>query len=157
MISQTAEYALRAMVYLADQNSEPHTTAQIAEAAGIPAGYLAKVMQSLGRANLVRSQRGLKGGFVLMRDAKEISLLDVVNAVDPVRRFHRCPLDVPAHHDELCLLHHCLDEAAQAVERTFGSTSIGQMLEVPESRKPLCTFPRKVDKSPETPQFPAEN
>jgi Rrf2 family protein len=156
MISQTAEYALRAMVYLADQKSEPHTTAQIAEAAGIPAGYLAKVMQSLGRAKLVHSQRGLKGGFVLTRDPKEISLLDVVNAVDPVRRFHRCPLGVPAHQDELCPLHRCLDEAAQSIETKFGSTTIGQMLEVPESRKPLCSFPRKVEKPPAAQQFTAE-
>ena len=50
MISQTAEYALRTITYLADQDRTPHTTAQIAEATQIPAGYLAKVMQSLSRA-----------------------------------------------------------------------------------------------------------
>ena len=142
MISQTAEYALRAMVYLADQRNEPHTTAQIAEATGIPAGYLAKVMQNIGRARLVHSQRGLKGGFVLTRDAKDITLLQVVNAVDPIRRFHECPLQVLTHRDELCPLHRCLDDAAQALEQKFGSTTVADMLKVPDDRKPLCGFPR---------------
>lgn len=53
MISQTAEYALRAIVFLADQRGTPRTTAQIAEVTQIPAGYLAKVMQSLSRVKLV--------------------------------------------------------------------------------------------------------
>jgi Rrf2 family protein len=143
MISQTAEYALRAIVYLADQQGEPHTTAQIAEAAAIPAGYLAKVMQSLGRARLVHSQRGLRGGFVLTRAATEISLLDVVNAVDPIRRFHECPLGVPTHREGLCPLHRCLDEAGQALEQKLGSTTVAGMLTVSDSQKPLCAFPRK--------------
>ena len=47
MISQTAEYALRAIVYLSDQERKPRTTVQIAKATQVPAGYLAKVMQSL--------------------------------------------------------------------------------------------------------------
>ena len=57
MITQTAEYALRAMVYLADQE-EPRTTNAIAEKTQVPAGYLAKVMQVLSKAGLVHAQRG---------------------------------------------------------------------------------------------------
>ncbi len=97
MISQTAEYALRAITYLADQERTPHTTAQIAEATQIPAGYLAKVMQSLSRVRVVKSQRGLNGGFTLSRDPSELNLLEIINAVDPIRRFHECPLGLPTH------------------------------------------------------------
>ena len=74
MISQTAEYALRAIVYLADQEGQPRTTAQIAEATQVPAGYLAKVMQALSKVRLVNSQRGLNGGFTLTRDANELTM-----------------------------------------------------------------------------------
>lgn len=138
MISQTAEYALRAMVYLADQN-EPRTTAQIAEAAQVPAGYLAKVMQNLSRARLVHSQRGLNGGFTLVRAGSELTVLEVVNAIDPIRRFHECPLGL--HGINLCPLHRQLDDAAKAVEATFGTTTIAKLLDAPRNRKPLCKFP----------------
>ena len=91
MISQTAEYALRAMVFLTDQQGSPRTNAQIAEATEIPSGYLAKVMQSLSRANLVNSQRGLNGGFTLARDPKQMTILEIVNVVDPKTKHYWCP------------------------------------------------------------------
>ncbi|NUQ01687.1 MAG: Rrf2 family transcriptional regulator, partial [Armatimonadetes bacterium] len=94
MISQTAEYALRAIVCLAAQPEGRLTTPQIAGATRVPAGYLSKVLQLLGRAGLVRSQRGLGGGFVLARPAELISVLDVVNAVDPIQRITGCPLEL---------------------------------------------------------------
>ncbi len=63
MISQTSEYALRATIYLARHPSVSFTTRQIAEATGMPAGYLSKVLQTLARVGIVQSQRGLHGGF----------------------------------------------------------------------------------------------
>lgn len=138
MISQTAEYALRAVVYLADQGSA-QTTQQIAEATAVPAGYLSKVMQVLGRANLVRAQRGLHGGFTLAHVPSELTVFQVVTAVDPVRRFHECPLGL--HGINLCPLHRKLDDAAKAVEATFGDTTIADLLKTSNNRKPLCRFP----------------
>ncbi len=64
MISQTAEYALRAIVFLANQET-PHTTATIASHTQVPVGYLAKVMQTLSKGKIVNAQRGLNGGFTL--------------------------------------------------------------------------------------------
>ncbi len=141
MITQTAEYALRAVVYLADQG-EPRTTQLIAEQTHVPAGYLSKVMQSLGRAGIVKAQRGLHGGFVLMHDPQTMSVLEVVNAVEPVRRIHECPLGL--HGKNLCPLHRKLDDAARQIEETFGDTTIADLNNVPRSRKPLCTFPRET-------------
>lgn len=147
MISQTAEYALRAIVYLAEHDTEPHTAAEIAEATQVPAGYLAKVMQGLSRSRLVKSQRGLKGGFMLLKPADQLTVLEIVNAVDPIRRFYECPLGLPSHGKSLCPLHRQLDDAAILVERSFGNTTIADLLDVPASRKPLCTFPMAKAKS----------
>jgi Rrf2 family protein len=141
MISQTAEYALRAVVYLADQNGVACTTAQIAEVTMVPAGYLAKVMQNLSRAGVVRSQRGLNGGFTLTRDPKVVSILEVVNSVDPIRRFPECPLGIPSHGRRLCPLHYRLDQAAEVVEKSFAATTLAELLTVPRERRPLCRFP----------------
>ena len=141
MISQTAEYALRAVVFLADHPNSASTVTQIAEATRVPAGYLAKVMQNLSRAGVVRSQRGLNGGFTLARDATELTVLEVVNVVDPVRRYPECPLGLPNHGKQLCPLHRRLDDAARALEDAFGRTKLADLLEVPKSRRPLCAAP----------------
>ena len=92
MFSQTAEYALRAVVFLAAQDGVPRTTQEIARATQVPTGYLSKVMQGLGRARLVLSQRGLHGGFTLARPAAELTVLDIIQAVDPIQRIRSCPL-----------------------------------------------------------------
>ena len=141
MISQTAEYALRAVVYLADQSGAARTTAQIAVATQVPAGYLSKVMKNLSRAGVVRSRRGLSGGFTLAHDPHELSMLAVVNAVDPVRRFPECPLGIPTHGRRLCPLHYRLDQAAEMIQESFGDTMIAELLAAPRERRPLCRFP----------------
>ncbi len=141
MISQTAEYALRAIVYLADHRDAPRTNAHIAETTLIPAGYLAKVMQNLSRARLVHAQRGLNGGFTLAKEPDELTILEIVNAVDPIRRFPECPLGIAAHGRNLCPLHRRLDDAAAMVEQSFSETTVADLLAVPTTRKPLCRFP----------------
>jgi Rrf2 family transcriptional regulator, nitric oxide-sensitive transcriptional repressor len=66
MFSQTVEYALRAVVHLADQAPLPRTTDQIATATLVPKAYLSKVIQGLCRANIVLSKRGIVGGIALV-------------------------------------------------------------------------------------------
>ena len=141
MISQTAEYALRAVVYLADRDGRPCTTVRISEGTMVPAGYLAKVMQSLSRNRIVNSQRGLHGGFTLLTPPEELSILEVINAVDPIQRFHECPLEIPHHGPNLCPLHRTLDDAGQLLEQMFGDRTITTLPAVPKPRQPLCRFP----------------
>lgn len=86
MFSQTTEYALRAMVYLASEPTGASATKEIAAKAKIPSAYLAKVFQYLRRAGLVHAQRGVGGGIKLAKPLGKISLLEIVEAVDPLRR-----------------------------------------------------------------------
>jgi Rrf2 family nitric oxide-sensitive transcriptional repressor len=138
MISQTTEYALRAVVWLAGHREDPLTTQQIAAGTRVPAGYLSKVLQALGKAGLVHSQRGLHGGFMLARPPERLSVLDVVNAVDPVPRIRRCPLGLRGHGTHLCPLHQRLDDAAGLVERSFKESMVSELLDEPERPAPLC-------------------
>src|SRR5206468_3435592 len=100
----------RAMVYLAD-HADAQTTPQIAEVTHVPAPYLAKILQSLSREGLVKSQRGVHGGFSLGLPATQTTIWDVVQAVDPIKRIKSCPLDLAAHKTKLCPLHKRLDDA----------------------------------------------
>ena len=81
-ISAKADYAARALVELARDSANPLTCEAIASSQEIPFRFLKSVVGELRRAGLVRSQRGCEGGYWLSRPAEEITLLDVVRAVD---------------------------------------------------------------------------
>lgn len=140
MISQTTEYALRAVVWLAANPEKPLTAQQIAEATRVPAGYLAKVLQGLSRAGLLHSQRGLGGGFTLARDPSSLTMWEVVQAVDPMKRIHECPLGFEAHGDELCPLHQQLDQAIANIEQTFTTCTIDKLIDPAHGSSPLCAY-----------------
>jgi|SRR5579875_258729 Rrf2 family nitric oxide-sensitive transcriptional repressor len=137
MIPKTAEYALRAVVLLARAPEQAHSAEEIAESVRVPRRYAHKVLQALVRARLVRSQPGPGGGYSLVRPPENISILDVVAAVEPIPRIRRCPLGLKSH-TSLCPLHRELDEAAAATERAFARVTIAQLLNQPDSVPPLC-------------------
>src|SRR5262245_35614367 len=122
MISQTAEYALRAVVVLGNDPDRPKTTREVARLSQVPGGYLSKVLQSLGRHGIVEAHRGLRGGYLLRRPLGELTVYDVVNAVDPLKRILHCPLRLEAHAGRLCSLHQRLDNAIAMLETYFKET-----------------------------------
>ncbi|MCC6417720.1 MAG: Rrf2 family transcriptional regulator [Gemmataceae bacterium] len=148
MISLTVEYALRAVVYLADQGDEPRTAQQIAGVTRVKPAYLAKVMQQLSRAGVVHSQRGLHGGFTLVRDPKDLTIWDVVQAVEPIQRIRECPLGLASHRFHLCPLHKRLDDALGTIERAFRETTMAEVITEPTTSKPLCAFPHQLPVTP---------
>ena len=85
-------------------------------------------MQALGRAGLVQSYRGLHGGFVLSRPSAEITVLEVIQAVDPIQRIRSCPLGKSEHNSALCPLHRRLDQAMALVEQSFAQTTLADVL-----------------------------
>ena len=75
------EYGLRALFALAEQGS-PQTAEALAEAQGLPAKFLGSILSDLRRSGLVSSQRGSDGGYRLARPADDITLADVMRALD---------------------------------------------------------------------------
>lgn len=138
MISQTVEYALRAVVLLAAGAPAGRTTAQIAEATRIPPAYLVKVLQQLRRAGLLTSRRGVGGGMTLAVAPGDLSLLRVVNAIEPVARIETCPLGLKSHGSSLCALHARLDAAMAATEAAFEETTLADILAEANPSAPLC-------------------
>lgn len=141
MLSQTVEYSLRAAVFLASQAPHARTTKQIAAATKVPPAYLSKVLQALNRAGMLTSQRGISGGISLTRTPQEITILEIVNAVDPIQRIKSCPLELSAHGVRLCPLHKRLDASLEMVEKAFQQTTLAEILAEPTDSVPLCDFP----------------
>lgn len=139
MITQTAEYALRAVVYLARIGGGPAVTEEVAEVTRVPAGYLARILRDLSKAGLLTARRGVGGGFALAKPAGSISVWDVLEAAESgIGRIESCPLGLGEHGASLCALHKLLDDTIAEVERTFKGTTIQDILTSPRKSKPLC-------------------
>ncbi|GGV03561.1 RrF2 family transcriptional regulator [Actinomadura sp. LOL_016] len=81
-LSARVDYALRASAELAVAGSHPVTAVQLAEAQQIPPKFLENILGQLRRSGLIRSQRGPEGGYWLARPAEQISLADIIRAID---------------------------------------------------------------------------
>ncbi|MGB7347092.1 MAG: Rrf2 family transcriptional regulator [Pirellulaceae bacterium] len=129
MFSQTSEYALRAVVWLAEHRNEgPVGNKRIASDTQVPASYLSKILHDLASAGFLSSRRGVGGGFQLMIPPSELTMLDVINAVDPIKRVTFCA-DVPAgSHQEMCPMHQHLDQAIMMVEKTLADATIQDVM-----------------------------
>src|SRR4051812_40349283 len=141
MFSQKVEYALRAVVCLASDPGTAQTVEQMARVTKASQTYLAKVIQELVHAGILRSQRGVGGGISLVKSPAELTILEVVNAVDPITRIRHCPLGLAAHGANLCPLHKRVDQAMATVEEAFRSTTLAEILAEPTTSVPLCDFP----------------
>lgn len=105
--SRSAEYAIRAFVHLATVPDGKYAMVKhIAEEAEIPAHFLAKILQQLARKGFLRSSKGPTGGFSLRMPANECSLVQIVDAVDGLADYNRCPAGLAECNDQApCGMH----------------------------------------------------
>jgi Rrf2 family protein len=109
MLTKSGIHAVRALTILAQLNDGQYQgAAAIAQRIGAPGNYLGKLLHTLARAGLLLSQKGLGGGFRLARDAREISVYDVVESIDDVRPlFQSCIFGgTRCSDDHPCAVHH---------------------------------------------------
>ena len=92
----------------------------------------------------------------LAKPAATLTILEVVNAVDPIQRIHTCPLGLVTHGVNLCALHRRLDNAIAMVEGAFASTTLAEVIQEPNPSVPLCSVLPKLN--PDSPgNKPDEN
>jgi Rrf2 family transcriptional regulator, nitric oxide-sensitive transcriptional repressor len=138
MFSQTVEYALRAVVHLSLNCEAPQRTASIAESTKVPLAYLSKILQGLQREKIVHLQRGIGGGVKLAHSPDALTILDVVNAVEPVKRIHTCPMNLASHGKNLCELHRRLDDSMSDIEQALAATKLSQLMHDTNLSPALC-------------------
>ncbi len=90
-ITRQADYALRAMLFLSQlEPTQRAATSQIAEAQHIPPSFLAKIISQLSIAGLIHTSRGARGGVSLARSPEEVTILEVVEAIDGPISLNEC-------------------------------------------------------------------
>jgi Rrf2 family protein len=128
-ITRQADYALRAMLFLAelDENTRA-ATSQIAKEKQIPPSFLAKIISQLSIAGIINTSRGARGGVTLARPAEEITLLEVIEAIDGPIALNQCTLSKNGcPFMDTCPIHDVWCEAQAELVKRLSSTNFAQM------------------------------
>ena len=129
-LTRGGEYGIRGVLYLAQQdNGKVNMLSAIAKAQDVPPRFLAKIFQALAKAGIVRSYRGAKGGFSLGRAAGEITIKDVIEAIEGPIYLNVC-LVGPGEctRDKICPMHRVWEEAQDKMMGVLGRTNFSDLV-----------------------------
>jgi len=129
-ITRQADYAVRAVLHLAKVgNAERSATSSIAKEQNIPPSFLAKIISQLSIAGLLHTSRGARGGVTLARDPKDITLLEVVEAIDGPIQLNECVGDNGVcTFDENCPIKPVWCDAQDELVKRLKGTNFAQMI-----------------------------
>lgn len=133
-ISSKARSALLAMVYLA-RHKEHVSLPALAESENISVTFLEQIFSKLKKADLVQSMRGINGGYILSKQAEHISILDIIQAVDPLPSATKCKKSGKSCGlgQEKCAMHHFFERLDQVTFSYLQSTTLSDIFSAPHS------------------------
>lgn len=128
-LTRKGDYAIRGVIYLARLKAgQVALISEIAESTGVPQTFLAKILQNFAKIGIVNSFRGTGGGFVLGRPASQITLREVVEAVEGPIMPNRCLMGEPACElARTCLVHPVWREVQSRVVEVLNSVTLDQL------------------------------
>lgn len=134
MLSNTCKYGIRAVIYLALENSDKKIgIKQIAEDLDIPSPFLSKILQMLAKNKILTSTKGPHGGFGLGKSADKIKLIDIVKVIDGMDFFETCLIGMKSCTDPessiKCPIHNQYDPIRQETRMLFENTTILKLAE----------------------------
>lgn len=128
-LSRRGDYAVRAMLALARTDGDWTSVRRIAAEMSIPAAFLPRVMRDLAEMALVEARTGRTGGYRLARAAERITLLDVIDAVEPADDDRRCVLrGMLCGTDGHCIVHDAFDQARIAHRQRLAATTLDSLV-----------------------------
>ena len=131
-LSMAAELAVRGMLALAEQYGQgPVPLEEICRLRKLPRDYLSKIFGLLGRANLVAAVRGKGGGYVLARSPRDISLLELIEAVEGRLALNLCQQDPPRCRDESCRVRGVWTELQETIRSALAAKTLDQFISSP--------------------------
>ncbi len=138
MFSKSCEYAIRAMIYIANNAKHSTTgkigTKQVAKGIEAPENFIAKILQDLSKRKLLHSAKGPNGGFFLTEEEKNRTLSDIIKAIDGDGFYLNCLFGLKTCSEKTpCPVHHQYKEVKQKLVNIFDSNTIGQLNEKIES------------------------
>jgi Rrf2 family protein len=127
-VSAKSDYALRALIELARSNEGPVSAEELGRRQEIPHGFLQAILADLRRAGVVVSQRGQSGGWRMARSAEEVSVADVIRAVDgPLVSVYGLRPEAVSYNEKAAVLQHVWIAARHSLRDVFEQVSIAQL------------------------------
>ena len=127
-ITRETDYAIRCVYYLSGKAGSVTMVDEISREMGIPKSFLAKILQKLSKADIVKSYRGVKGGFEIAKDPGEITLLNVIEAVQGPVAMNICALDdALCGYSSTCSIHPVWVEVRRTVEKLLGEKNFAAL------------------------------
>ncbi len=128
LLSRACEYGLRAAIYVAHREGDSFVPIrEISSELDISFHFLTKVLQQLNEARIVESYRGPRGGVRLSRSASEITLKEIVTAIDGPALFTECVLGLPGCGDQApCPLHADWSRQRERLDRMLNRTTLAE-------------------------------
>ena len=148
--SRSSEYAFRALTHLATQPAGGYSMVKdIAKTEEIPTHFLAKILQQLARKGLLRSSKGPSGGFALRRPARELTLLDIVDALEGTASYQQCAVGLAECSDQMpCPMHDSWKVLREGILDYLAGNTIGDLATTLEAKKKsLARSRRPVSRS----------
>ncbi len=137
-LSKASEYGIKSMIFIANQSliNKRSNVNEIAEAIGSPVSYTAKILQILGRNNLIQSVRGAYGGYEIeKRNVKEINLLDIVIAIDGDAILNACVLGLShCSSDNPCPIHEKYAKLREQIIMAFRHADLKELSQKLDSK-----------------------
>ena len=132
-LSKKTEYALMAVKFIAIKNHNSSVTAkEISEGYSIPYDLLSKILQQLTRMRIINSFQGIKGGYSLLKLPSEITLFDIIKAIEPDYQITEClhygSTETDCDHFNCCTIRNPLAKVQKEIDKLFRSVTIQQIL-----------------------------
>ncbi len=130
MLSKSCKYAIRAAVFIASRAGEnvKLSVREIAEEIEAPQAFTAKILQNLNKYKIVTSLKGPYGGFYCEKYQLDLTIIEIVNAIDGVAVFKECVMGLHSCSDEHpCPMHYQYAESRNKLLATFEQTTIGSL------------------------------
>lgn len=132
MLSNSAKYALKAVLYLAVHSSEDHKimAKDIAKPINVPQAYIAKLLQELSKQQIISSTRGINGGFYITESNLKQPIIQIIYAIDGGYKMNSCLLSLENCNEQVpCPLHHIVDPMRSQLIQSLKTKTIEELAE----------------------------
>lgn len=129
LITRESDYAVRTVLYLAQDEDRIASVTEISKAIHIPKSFLAKILQRLVQNGIAKSIRGTRGGFCLARKPSKINLCDIIEAIQGPIGINLCAVDSRlCHMSETCAVHPIWVEMRSDIEKRLKSCTVARLI-----------------------------
>lgn len=128
-ITNCSEYAIRAIVYMAKEPEATYTATELYPHLDAPLKFLAKILQKMARKKILKSQRGVKGGFKIAMPLENLTIVDIIEAVDGAIALNKCLLtNYDCNREALCPVHPIWEEAQLKLKEALSKKTIADIV-----------------------------